>query len=93
MFCFVQYSAVGNRSALPVEKEAASLRQQKREDDMFEKEGEETLKENGEQQSNGIGADVKSDRSTDRQPDVVDDHPGKSRSTLHTSHPVILCVY
>lgn len=70
-----------------MEKEAASFRLKKREDDMFEKEdGEETPKENGDQRSNGIGADAKSDRSTDRQPDVVDDHPGKSRSTFHTSH-------
>ena len=53
---------------------------------MFEKEeGEETPNENGEQQSNGIQADAKSDR-TDRQPDVVDDHPGKSRFTLNSCH-------
>lgn len=57
---------------------------------MFEKEeGEETPKENGEQRSNGIQAGAKSVRS-DRQPDVVDDHPGKSRSTFYSSHSVIL---
>lgn len=78
-----------------MEKEAASLRHKKRQDDdMFEKEdGEETPKENGEQQSNGIEADAKSSRSTDRQPDVVDDHPGKSRSTFHSSHSVFLYAY
>ncbi|GMI92851.1 hypothetical protein HRI_002954400 [Hibiscus trionum] len=37
-------------------------------------------KENGKQQSNGIEKDAKSDRSAERPPDMVDDHPNKSRS-------------
>lgn len=55
---------------------------------------EEFLKENGERHSNGIGADSRSDRSEERQPDVMDDHPGKSRSTFHPCHTsVILYAY
>lgn len=68
-----------------METGAASFREKKREDNMFEK-------ENGDQQSHGVGAGAKSDGSTERQPDVVDDHPGKSRSTFYTSHSVILYV-
>lgn len=56
-------------------------------------EDEETPKENGERCSNGIEADVKSERSADRQPDVVDDHPGKSRFTFQSSHSVVLYAY
>ena len=60
---------------------------------MVENDGERSPKENGERRSNGVAAvDSKSDRSLERQPDIVDDHPGKSRSTLHSCHTsVILC--
>lgn len=62
------------------EKEAASLRYRKDEIDPSLKEhGEEISKENGVRRSNGMEADAKSNRTADRQPDVVDDHPGKSR--------------
>ena len=76
-------------------KEVASSRRKKRDEAiLLEKEEGESPKENGEQRSNGIEKDAKSDRSEDRQPDVVDDHPGKSRSTLHSCHTsVILFAY
>lgn len=61
-----------------VVKELASVHRKKREG--------KSPKENGEKRSNGIEADANSDRSRDRQPDVVDDHPGKSRSTFHSCH-------
>lgn len=54
----------------------------KGEADMHEKEDGESPKENGLRQSNGIEAHSRSDRTADRQPDIVDDHPGKSRSTF-----------
>jgi peptidyl-prolyl isomerase G (cyclophilin G) len=61
---------------------------------LLEKEEGKHPKENGEQRSNGIEAGARSDRSEDRQPDVVDDHPGKSRSTFHSCHTsVILYAY
>lgn len=62
---------------------------------MMVHDGERSPKENGERRSNGVAAvDSKSDRSSERQPDIVDDHPGKSRSTLHSCHTsVILCAY
>ncbi|KAJ7958751.1 Peptidyl-prolyl cis-trans isomerase [Quillaja saponaria] len=70
----------GDQSPLTIEKEVATIHKKKREEvDMLDKE-EDSPKENGEQRSNGIGADSKSDRSEDRQPDVLDDHPGNSRS-------------
>lgn len=50
--------------------------------EMLEKEDGESPKENGGQRSNGISGVDKSDGSEDRQPDVLDDHPGKSRSTF-----------
>lgn len=55
---------------------------------MLEKEG--PPKENGEQRSNGIEAVSKSDRSADGQPDIVDDHRGKSRSTFHSCHTSLI---
>ncbi|KAK2993767.1 hypothetical protein RJ640_025074 [Escallonia rubra] len=76
-----QRSAAGNKSSLAEEKEDASLYPKKGEvSDMLEREEGEYPKENGEPQSNGIEVDNRSEKSADRQPDVVDDHPGKSRS-------------
>lgn len=49
---------------------------------MFAKEEGEFPKENGEPQSNGIGGGNRSEKGSDRQPDVMDDHPGKSRFTF-----------
>ncbi|CAO2820722.1 unnamed protein product [Amaranthus hypochondriacus] len=47
---------------------------------MFEYEESRFSKENGAPRSNGYERDARSRRSEDRQPDVVEDHPGKSRS-------------
>lgn len=73
---------------------AASVHHKKREEaEVLEKEGA-SPKENGEKRSNGHGAGVKYDKSADRQPDIVDDHPGKSRSSFHSCHTsVILYAY
>lgn len=49
-------------------------------------EEEEFPKENGEWHSNGTGANHRSDRREGRQPDVMDDQLGKSRSTFHSCH-------
>ncbi|XP_059658106.1 peptidyl-prolyl cis-trans isomerase CYP95-like isoform X1 [Cornus florida] len=71
---------VGNQFPLIEEREVASIHHKKGEvTDMLEREEDEYPKENGERKSNGIEAETKSDGSADR-PDVVDDHPGKSRS-------------
>lgn len=48
-----------------------------------EREEGEFPRENGQLKSNGIEMETKSEKSSERQPDVVDDHPDKSRSTLH----------
>ncbi|THG15718.1 hypothetical protein TEA_019765 [Camellia sinensis var. sinensis] len=70
---------VGNQSPLDEER-ATSIPHKKGEaTDMHEREEGEYPKENGGQRSNGIEVENKSDRSADR-PDVMDDHPGKSRS-------------
>lgn len=71
-----------NQSPVVEDGGAASVREKKRESiDMFEREEGEFPKENGEPQSNGIGVDNRSQRSADKQPDIVDDHPDKSRFT------------
>ncbi|KAH1252853.1 Peptidyl-prolyl cis-trans isomerase CYP95 [Glycine max] len=68
------------RSALVAEKDLPPAHHEKEEVGMLENE-EKFSKENGEQRSNGIGgADYGSDRSEERQPDVMDDHSGKTRS-------------
>ena len=53
-------------------------------------EEEEFPKENGERHSNGNEANYRSDRSEGRQPDVMDDQPGKSRSTFHSCHTSVI---
>ncbi|KAJ6361385.1 hypothetical protein OIU78_001926 [Salix suchowensis] len=69
------------QSPVVLEEEAASLPCKKREEpDILEKEDGEFPKENGSRRSNGIEADAKSYGSKDREPDIRDDHPGKSRS-------------
>ncbi|XP_061376394.1 peptidyl-prolyl cis-trans isomerase CYP95-like isoform X1 [Gastrolobium bilobum] len=73
-----QRNAAEVQSPLVVEKELPPMHLKKREEvGMLE---EEFSKENGEQHRNGIGANHRSDRGEERQPDVMDDHPGKSRS-------------
>lgn len=65
----------------------ASAHHKRREEaGILDKEDGRSIRENGEQQSNGVRADSKSDRIADRQPDIVDDHLGKSRSTFHFCH-------
>lgn len=61
--------------------------------DMFDDEELESPKENGGKQTNGYERDSRSDRNGTRQPDVVEDHPGKSRSTLNSSHLSSLSAY
>ncbi|XP_052209505.1 peptidyl-prolyl cis-trans isomerase CYP95-like isoform X2 [Diospyros lotus] len=63
----------------PVKERAASVPQKGEATDILEREEGEYPKENGEWQSNGVEAETKSNRSPDS-PDIVDDHPGKSRS-------------
>ena len=41
-----------------------------------------TSRENGNRLKYEFERDARSDRSEDRQPDVVEDHPGKPRSTF-----------
>lgn len=59
---------------------------------MFEYEESRFSKENGAPRSNGYERDARSRRSEDRQPDVVEDHPGKSRSIAHSSHLCCLMI-
>ncbi|CAK9176301.1 unnamed protein product [Ilex paraguariensis] len=74
-------TTVGNLSPVVQEREADSTQHKKGEvRDILDREEGEFPKENGEHLSNGINLQNGSDKSTDRQPDVVDDHPGKSRS-------------
>ncbi|XP_038711017.1 peptidyl-prolyl cis-trans isomerase CYP95-like isoform X1 [Tripterygium wilfordii] len=69
------------QSLVTGEEETISTRRKLRaEAGIIEKESSRSPKENGERHSNGIEADAKSNGSADREPDVVDDHPGKSRS-------------
>lgn len=77
------------------EKNVSSVHNKRREEaDALDKEDGRSLKENGDHQSNGIQAVARSDRSADRQPDVVDDHPGKSRFTFNfcTTHSLWLMI-
>jgi len=50
-------------------------------------------RENGNQLSDEFERDARSDRSKDRQPDVVEDHPGKPRSTFSSSHTSNIYAY
>lgn len=80
---FTDISAEGNHSPSLEEGEAVSLHHKKEAADIFEGEEVEFPKENGARQSNNIKVENRSDKTVDRQPDVVDDHPGKSRFILH----------
>ncbi|KAB5553318.1 hypothetical protein DKX38_010629 [Salix brachista] len=82
---------VEGQSPVVLEEEAASLPCKKREEpDILEKEDGEFPKENGSRRSNGIEADAKSYGSKDREPDIRDDHPGKSRSrSASRTHPQV----
>lgn len=75
----LQLSAGGNQSPLSKEKENANLVQKKGDTvDALQQESE-SPQENGKLRSNGMESEAKSNRSADRQPDLVDDHPSKSR--------------
>lgn len=77
------------KSPLNVESELPLVHHKKREEvDRLEE--EEFPKENGGRRSNGIGTNYRSDRNEERQPDVVDDHPGKSRSTFQSCHTSVI---
>lgn len=70
----------GNQSPL-VERENAKVNHRKGEiADISEREEGEFPRENGENQTNGTRTGIDSDRNADRHPDVMDDHPSKSRS-------------
>lgn len=72
------FSTAGDKSPLLEGKEASMLDR---------KDGYEPPRENGDQRINGIETEAKSEKSADRQqPDIVDDHRGKSRSTFHSPH-------
>lgn len=78
-------AVVGDNSPLNGEISVASAHHKRREEaDTLDKEDGKSVRENGEQRSNGIQADSKSDKIADR--DIVDDHPGKSRSTFNSCH-------
>lgn len=78
------------KSPLVVEKDVPPGHHKKEEVGMLGNE-EKFSKENGERHSNGIGgADYRSDRSEERQPDVLDDHSGKTRSTFLFSHTSVI---
>ncbi|KAK6158811.1 hypothetical protein DH2020_006125 [Rehmannia glutinosa] len=71
----------GKQSPLVQERETSTVNHRKGEaTDMSEREEGEFPRENGDHQSNGIGLEMESDQSADRHPDLVDDHPSKSRS-------------
>lgn len=87
VFALLLISVVGEKSPLNGEKNVASVHHKRREETcVLDKEDGRSPKENGEHRSNGIQADSKSDRIADRQPDIVDDHPGKSRSTFNSCY-------
>jgi peptidyl-prolyl isomerase G (cyclophilin G) len=78
------------KSLSAVEKDVPTIHHKKEEVDMPESK-ETIVKENGERHSNGTGAAYRSDRSEERQPDVMDDHLGKSRSTSLSCHTLVIC--
>ena len=73
---------------------AAVVNHKRSEDsDKFDDKEPRSSKENGEQKTNGYERDAISGRSGDRQPDVVEDHPGKSRSKFPFFHVTSLYAY
>lgn len=90
-FFFLPYFVAAEvQSPLIVEKELLPMHDKKREEVSMQE--EEFPKENGKQRSNGIGAksNYGSDRNEGRQPDVMDDHPGKFRSTFQSCHTSVI---
>lgn len=59
--------------------------------DMLQHDEDEYPRENGRRQSNKIGMEIKSVKSAERRPDLVDDHPDKHRSTFQYILPKFLC--
>lgn len=85
--CFSLPAEVQSSSVL--EKELPPLNHKKR-DGVGMLDEEELPKENGAQPSNGIRANYRPDRSEERQHDVMDDNPGKSRSTFQSCHTSVI---
>ncbi|KAK6158803.1 hypothetical protein DH2020_006117 [Rehmannia glutinosa] len=84
----------GNQSPLVQERETSTVNHRKGEaTDMSEREEGEFPRENGDHQSNGIGLEMESDQSADRHPDLVDDHPSKSRFVLLSFKFLFFYVY
>lgn len=77
------------QSSSVLEKESSAINLKKR-DGLSNIEEGEFPKENGAQRSNGIGANHRSDRYEERQPDVMDDNPGKSRFTFQSCHTFVI---
>jgi len=84
VFYHPYFVAAEGHYSLVVEKELPPMHLNKEKLDMLEE--EEFPKKNEEQSSYGTRANYRSDRSQGRQPDVMDDQPGKSRSTFHSCH-------
>lgn len=71
--------AVGGLSPESIQREGTNHHKTRDSAKLHGNEADESLKENGDRRSNGIEDDARSNGSPDRRPDVVDDHPGKSR--------------
>lgn len=92
--CFYVISKAGNQFSVAVDEDATSNHLKRREEEIVLEKESAFPKENGEQRSNGLRTDLKYDKTADRQPDIVDDHPGKSRSSFDSCHTsVILYAY
>lgn len=89
MTLFVEFVAENHP---PVVESATTVNNHKRseESDKFDDEEFRSPKENGEQRSNGYKQDARCSRNEDRQPDVVEDHRGKSRSPFNSSPLVFM---
>jgi len=86
-FCHPYFVAAEGQYSLVVEKELPPMHLNKEKLDMLE---EEFPKEYEEQCNSGTRANYRSDRSERRQPDVMDDQPGKSRSTFLSCHTSVI---
>lgn len=69
-----------NHSPILEEAEANTVAGKKVDSPVMLDEKTEYPKENGQRQSNGIEAETRSEKIAEKQPDLVDDHRGKSRS-------------
>lgn len=58
---------------------------------MLERDEDEYPRENGQRQSNKIEVETKSEKSAQRDPELVDDRPGKYRYTFEIISLMFLC--